>query len=57
MIKSLTVRNYIGEKITITLTDADPDHGLYVKSMTGLGPPKAVINTSEFAVIDGNLFN
>lgn len=57
MIKSLTVRNYIGDEITITLTELDPDHGLYVKSITGLGPPKGVINTSDYAVIDGSLYN
>lgn len=57
MIKSLTVRNYIGESIKITLTDDDPDHGLYIKSMTGLGPPKATINTSAFGIIDGSDYN
>jgi hypothetical protein len=57
MIKSLIVRNYIGEEITITLTDADPSHGLLVKSMTGLGSPKGTINATDFAVIDGGLFN
>lgn len=57
MIKSLIVENYVGDEITITLTDANPDHGLLIWSMTGLGPPKATINTSDYAAIDGSKFN
>ena len=57
MIKSLTVENYTGDEITINLNDQDPSHGLFIKSMTGLGPPKGTINASDYASLDGALFN
>lgn len=57
MIKSLTITNYLGESIHITLTETDPDHGLMVQSITGLGPPKADINLTNLATNDGSLFN
>lgn len=57
MINSLTVRNYLGEEIKITLTEDEPDHGLLLTSMTGLGPVKADINTMELVTSDGSLYN
>ena len=57
MIKSFTVINYLGESINIKLTDSEPDHGLLVKSMKGLGPAKANINTTDLATADGSKYN
>lgn len=56
MIKSITVTNYLGEKIKLEL--ARPDlSGFVVKSITGLGPGKAAINTTDVITNDGGLFN
>ncbi len=57
MIKSITVTNYLGEWVKINLTDDDPEHGLLVKSIEGLGPAKANINTTDLATNDGSLYN
>lgn len=56
MIKSITVTNYLGESIKLEL--ARPDlSGFVVKSITGLGPGKATINTTDIVTTDGGLFN
>lgn len=56
MIKSITVTNYLGESIKLDL--ARPElSGFAVKSITGLGPGKADINTTEVSTMDGDLFN
>lgn len=56
MIKSITVTNYLGEKIKLEL--ARPDlSGFVVKSITGLGPGKANINTTDVITNDGGFFN
>lgn len=57
MIKSLTVVNYRGEKLKITLTEADPAHGLLIKDITGIGPADAILNSSDYASNDGSEFN
>lgn len=57
MIKSLTVRNYLGEEIKITLAEDEPDHGLLLQSIDGLGPTKANINTTDLVTSDGALYN
>ena len=57
MIKSVTVTNYIGEWIKINLADDDPEHGLLIKSIEGLGPAKADVNTTNLATNDGSLYN
>lgn len=57
MIKNVIITNYLGESIKITLTEADPEHGLLVKSIEGLGPVKANVNTTNLATYDGSLFN
>lgn len=56
MIKTITVTNYLGESIKIDL--ARPERsGFVVKSVSGLGPGKATINTTEVSTNDGSLFN
>lgn len=56
MIKSITVTNYLGDSIKLDL--ARPENtGFAVKSITGLGPGKATINTTESATNDGGSYN
>lgn len=56
MIKSITVTNYLGDRLKLEL--ARPElSGFAVRSVTGLGPGKANINTSELSTTDGGLFN
>lgn len=56
MIKSITVTNYLGDSLKLEL--ARPDRsGLAITSITGLGPGKANINTTELSTTDGGLYN
>lgn len=56
MIKSITVTNYLGDRLKLEL--ARPDRsGFIVRSITGLGPGKANVTTSEVTTMDGGLFN
>lgn len=57
MIEWVEITNYIGEKLRITLTEAEPAHGLIIKSIDGLGPPQGVINTTPIVTMDGDMFN
>lgn len=57
MIKSVTVTNFLGESVKIDLFDGDPSHGMIIKSITGLGPPKANVNMTDLATMDGSVFN
>ena len=56
MLKTITATNYLGESLRLDL--ARPEYsGFVVKSVTGLGPGKANINTSDMSTTDGSLFN
>lgn len=57
MIKSVTVTNYLGESMTIELSESKPDHGLIIQSITGLGPAKANASMTKLAGMDGSIFN
>ena len=57
MIKSMTVTNYLGESLTVVLTEAEPKSGLLITSITGLGPVKATINKTNLATMDGARYN
>lgn len=57
MIKSISITNYLGETIDINLSELYPDNGLMVKSITGLGPAKAKVNTTALATSDGTIYN
>lgn len=57
MIHSVTITNYLGESVKINLTEANPEHGMVIKKIDGLGPAKADINTTDLATSDGSLFN
>lgn len=56
MIKSITVINYLGESLTLDLFRPELS-GFIVNSITGLGPEKATVNTTEMATADGSLYN
>jgi len=56
MINSVTVTNHLGKSLKLEL--ARPElTGLAITSITGLGPGKATINTTELATADGSIFN
>ena len=56
MIHSVTVTNHLGKSLKLEL--ARPElTGLAITSITGLGPGKATINTTELATTDGSIFN
>ena len=56
MINSITVTNYLGDKLKLEL--ARPERsGFVIKSITGLGAGKANISTSDVITTDGGLFN
>lgn len=57
MIKSVTVVNYLGESVKITLADENPEHGFLLKSVTGIGASSADISTTSLATADGSVFN
>lgn len=57
MIKSVTITNYLGESVKIELSEANPEHGLIIRKIDGLGPPKANINTTNLATNDGSIYN
>lgn len=56
MIKSITVTNHLDESIILELR-APEKSGLLVKEVTGLGPSKASINSTELSTMDGSSFN
>ena len=56
MIKSITVTNYLGESIKMELARPEKS-GFIVYSISGLGPGKANVNTTEVSTDDGGLFN
>lgn len=57
MIKSVTITNHLGESIKIVLSEANPEHGMIIKKIDGLGPAKANINMTDLATNDGSLYN
>lgn len=56
MIYSLAVTNFLGDRIRLELGKPG-NTGFLVKSITGLGPVKANVNTTEVATNDGSMFN
>lgn len=57
MIKTVTAINYLREAVKIKLSDMSPSHGLIITDMSGLGPPKANINTTTISSGDGSIYN
>lgn len=56
MIRAITVTNYLGERIRMELARPETS-GFVIFNVDGIGPPKANINISEVANLDGGLFN
>ena len=56
MIKNITVTNYLGESLLLELMFPE-NSGFVIKEITGLGPSKAVINSTELSTSDGSVFN
>ena len=57
MIKSIYVFNYVGDGIQIELGDGEPEHGMIITNIEGIGPPKATISMTNVYSMDGSLFN
>ena len=56
MIKSFKVTNYLGDSMKLDLRGPEKS-GFLIKSVSGLGPSKANVNTTEVSTNDGSLFN
>lgn len=56
MIYSVTVTNYVGDRIKIDLGEPNKT-GFLIYNIEGLGPGKANINTTEISTADGSKFN
>lgn len=56
MIKKITITNYLNESIEIDLRCPEKS-GLLIYNITGLGPVKADINSTELSTYDGSIFN
>lgn len=56
MIKTVTITNHLGDSIVLELMRPEKS-GFVVKSIDGLGPVKAVINTTSSATSDGASYN
>lgn len=56
MIHSVKVKNYVGNEILMKLADPEPS-GFLVFNMTGLGPEKGEIRTTDIVTGDGGFYN
>lgn len=56
MIKQLEITNHLGESLVLVLERPDLS-GLSILDIEGLGPPKAIINTSKVLSVPGSIFN
>lgn len=55
MIKSVTVINYLGEKLILELARPEKS-GFAITNIEGIGPADGTINTTEMASNDGSIF-
>lgn len=56
MIKSVTVTNYLGDSVVLELRKPEAS-GFAITSISGLGPGKANVNTTELPTMDGGIYN
>jgi len=54
--KSITVTNHLDETIILELRSPEKS-GLLIQEVTGLGPSKANINSTELSTMDGSAYN
>lgn len=57
MIRKVTITNFLEESVEIDMFESQPDHGLIIYKMDGIGSPNANINTTAMATMDGTIFN
>lgn len=58
MIQAVRVVNPFGDDpLDLVLTKSHIDEGIYIKSITGIGPEGSTINTTALAMEDGGVFN
>lgn len=57
MIQSVTIKNFVGEELTLRLTDPEPYSGLIISKIDGLGPAKANVNVTDISTTDGGFYN
>lgn len=56
MIKSLTVTNFLGESLKLELGFPEKS-GFLIQKISGLGPAKANINSTQLSTSDGSVYN
>lgn len=56
MIKRVIITNHLDESIEMNLRNPESS-GFLIYDVSGLGPPKAVVNTTSLVTIDGSIFN
>lgn len=56
MINKVTITNYIGESLVMDLRSPEQS-GFFIRKIHGLGPSKAIVNTTEVLSADGAFFN
>lgn len=57
MIQEVTITNYLNQVLKLRLDQPEPEHGMIITSIEGLGPANANVNTTEIASGDGSIFN
>jgi len=56
MIQNVQITNHLGEVLTLVMRNPELS-GFFIKGITGLGPCKSIINTTDSPSIDGTFFN
>ena len=56
MVNAVTVTNYLGESLRLELAHPEKS-GIYIKEITGIGPPKADVSVTDIATMDGGFYN
>lgn len=57
MINTITITNHLNESITINMRNPEESSGFFVRYVDGLGPPKANVEMTEMALMDGAYYN
>lgn len=57
MINTITITNHLNESITINMRNPEESSGFFVRYIDGLGPPKANVEMTEMALMDGAYYN
>ncbi len=57
MIKYIAVTNDFGEQLIVNLNDVEPESGLFITEIEGLGPVKADVKMTDLAAQDGSKYN